>query len=213
MNDTLNLLAHARHHVEELVNDQRGENDFMPFMTVRRRDGQEAYLGMHGMEPETKDDLAAVMFGMIVAHQATEAVFASVSWMVAYPRDQVPGVLNVDLVQPSKHPDRYEAVMMEHATRDGGTCYTAKVHRRDGRVYLDEWDQLDTSNAGGGRFGDAMFAGLRMAAVLPPEMLELADEDPETAMRAAARAYKERRAAAIKKMQGQKDKPPRKEKS
>jgi hypothetical protein len=212
MNDTLNLLAHARHHVEELVNDLRGENDFMPFMTVRRRDGQEGYLGMHGMEDETKDDLAAVMFGMIVTHQAVEAVFASCSWMVAFPKNQEGGELKVDLVRPSEHPDRFEAVMMEHATRDGGACYTAKLHRRDGRVLLGEWDKLDASG-GGGRFADAMFAGLRMAAVLPPEMLAAADEDPETAMRAAARAYKERRAAAIKKMQGQKDKPPRKEKS
>ena len=213
MNDaTLSLLEHARHHVEELVKDLRGEKDFMPFMTVRRRDGQEGYLGMHGMEDDNKDDLAAVMFGMIVAHQAVEAVFASASWMVAYPKDQKPGVLNVDLVRPSEHPDRYEAVMMEHATNDGGACYTALLHRRDGRVYLDEWEQLDISAQGGGRFGDAMFAGLRMAAVLPPEMLAAADEDPDMAIRAAARAYKERRAAAIKKMQGAKKKTPRKEK-
>jgi len=164
----MSTLTNAQQHIESLVQDLRGEADFMPFL-ITRRGGQEFYFGLAAMADETKNDIADLMGAAVTVTQPDEAVFASVTWMVQAPKGTNPEF------RPSEHPDRKEVVMVLHVTRDGSCMYSAALHRRDNRVLLGAWDRLG-AEATGGRFADAIHAGMKVGAAIPEDFQQWCQE-------------------------------------
>jgi hypothetical protein len=123
----MSTLTNAQRHIESLVAELEDDDDFMPFLICRRGD-EEAYIGLAAMAQETKDDIGDVMFAAVAVTRAEEAVFAAISWTVHQGKDEEP----TD-IPPSQHPQRQEAVVITHVTRDGDTMWIADLMRRDGR--------------------------------------------------------------------------------
>jgi hypothetical protein len=160
----MSILDNAKRHIESLVTELEGDDDFMPFL-ITRRDDKEFYVGLAAMADETKDDMADVMFAAVAVTRAEEAVFASVSWTVHQDKDE-----EEITVRPSRHPQRQEAAVIVHTTRDGDAMHLANVYRRAATgVLLGAWEE---AKVGGGRFADAMRAGVKMGTTMPEEMAE-----------------------------------------
>jgi hypothetical protein len=160
------LVEEAQHHVESLVADLEGDNDFMPFLTIACLDDKVVYVGLAMPGEEGKNDLADVMGALTAAYRAQEVVFASVSWMVK--ADSREGLGHR---MPSEHPDRVEAVFLLHVTGDmNDIMHSAEVRRTNGRVTLGAWDSFDATEVAG-RFGEAIHRGMVLSANLPPEMV------------------------------------------
>jgi hypothetical protein len=190
----MSLIDDAKSHIESAVTGLRGEDDFMPFLLTRRVD-EINYVGIAGMADEYKDDIAAMMFAVIVVDRAQEAVFGCASWFVVAPRNPDGSLPPGFDVAPSQHPDRIEVAHLIHVTPDGDALHVAKLHRRNNRVLLGAWE--DPAHNAGGRFGRALHNGLRMAtAQLPPELLAAITGDRDMAIRAAASAYHKQEKAA-----------------
>ena len=83
------LITMARTHIESLVADLEGEDDFMPFLTYNGTSGGEpssGYVGLEMPDVEQRDDIADIMMAILAIYRATEAVFASVTWTVSMSR-------------------------------------------------------------------------------------------------------------------------------
>lgn len=156
------LLEDTRKHVESLVEDLTGDDDFMPFMVCEGREGT-AIVGLMMPDNDERDDMADVIAAMLAAWQATEAVFASAAWAVmgAIPMDIGPAVL------PSQHPARQEIVFVVHAGSGGDEFQSAPLNRMDGKVSMGEWTGEPQEAQLGGRFADAMHMGIHLGANLP----------------------------------------------
>jgi hypothetical protein len=160
----MSILDNAKRHIESLVTELEGDDDFMPFL-ITRRDDKEFYVGLAAMTDETKDDMADVMFAAVAVTRAEEAVFASVSWVVRQASDEE----DLTDIRPSQHPQRQEAVFITQVTRDGDAIWLADLVRQDGRAVLKDWDQAQIQ---GGRFARALSAGMRLGAQMPEEFQE-----------------------------------------
>ena len=170
----MTLIDDARTHVESLVADLEGEDDFMPFMTytgTARGEPSTGYVGLDMPEGEQRDDIADTMMAILAIYRATEAVFASVSWGVSVPKEDI----DKPHMMPSQHPDRVEMVFMVHVTPDGDAFHTAPVHRAENRVTLGDWDINSSTERMGGRFADAIHNGITMGAQLPPGAIRFID--------------------------------------
>lgn len=173
------LLEHAQRHVASMVADLEGEQDFMPFMTIRDRDtGGVAYVGL--MMPsggDEKDGIADVMTALCAIHRTTEAVFVCTSWQVTCKNSGDPEAQKyAQSLPPSQHPDRVEVVFAHEATPDGDLYSSAQVIRQNNGVMIGEWSEGSRSQNVGGRFGDAIHMGIRLGADLPPEVSSWIDE-------------------------------------
>jgi hypothetical protein len=172
-----NLIEYAQRHVESLVKDLTGNDDFMPFMTIQGRDDPGiVYAGlMMPGDSDGKDSIADTMMAICAAHRAVEAVFVTVSWMVMRNKDDedfddLPGRL-------SEHPDRVEAVFIAQRNADGaGSTHSAPVIRENGTVRIGEWTAMEGAGISG-RFGDAIHNGMDFGKRLPPEMCEYIDAE------------------------------------
>lgn len=171
----------AKRHVDAMMEDLTGDEDFMPFLTIRMHDDGIAYVGMAMPDgDEARNWLADVMMALCAVHRAKEALFVSVSWMVkrdtaTISDDESP---EYPKVMPRDHPDRIEAVVMTGIAgeRRDGSMYSAPVIRENNTVKLGEWD--DASGVGiAGRFGDAIINGMNFGAKFPPEMCEYVDAE------------------------------------
>lgn len=174
-----NLLDMARSHVESLVADLEGGDDFMPFMTYNgtaRGEPSTGYVGLAMPDNEERNDIADVMIAVLAIYRATEAVFASVSWAVTV-MDKAE--LDNPKVMPSEHPDRVEQVFVLHVAPEGDTFHSATVNRIDNRVVLGDWEVGKQVERAGGRFGDAMHMGIELGKNLPPEMIVFIDRAME----------------------------------
>jgi len=165
----MSTLTNAQKHIEDLVGDLKGEDDFMPFL-ITNHDGAEGYWGLAAMAPEVKDDIADLIAAAMAVTRAQEAVFAAVSWVVTQDPDGPP----ID-VMPSEHPDRKEMVFLVHATRDGDAMHTAQLHRIDRKVELGAWEKMDGAKMAG-RFADAMRAGMHLGTKMPEEFQQWCQE-------------------------------------
>jgi hypothetical protein len=175
------LIEDAQKHIERLTQDLSGDEDFMPFMTIRDHSDRVIYAGlMMPGEEDGKDQIANFMTALCMVHRGVEAVFASVTWMVtAKPGENLPNVM------PSQHPDRVEmAFLIAMDTEEHVTTHSAPLIRENNMVGVGLWSEADELRAVGGRFGDAMRHGLALAKKLPPEMAEWLDhtinEDSES---------------------------------
>jgi hypothetical protein len=180
------LVDSARAYVEESVKDLEGEGDMRPFLMCRSADGEIVQTLMDmPPDPGDRNAVADLLSAIVASHRATEAVFGSCCWAVTRTDFANP-------VAPSEDPDRVEAMMLFHATRDGGGGGQAEVIRENGRVRLGEWEMWARTYAGS-RFGDAIRNGMRLGATLPPEAIEYIERNKEEAVEAVllpmARAF------------------------
>jgi hypothetical protein len=190
-----NIADNARKHVEECIKDLEGENDFMPFLTYNALDGTHGYVGLATMGDQAeKDATGDYMAAILAANQATEAVFASASWMVKAQKGEAPD--ETTRVMPSEHPRRVECAFFMHHAPDKVSLHSAEIFRKDNKVSLGEWEVMEFEGEArlGGRFGDAITMGMTLGKNLPPEALEyiktnLAEGKIEEVLRPMAKAF------------------------
>jgi hypothetical protein len=187
---TYPLLDHALEHARSCHDDLTDpEEDILPVLL---------WVGPYGMgimpmlemgDGEQKDQLAAMMTSSLACSRAVQAVMITTSWMVAAPppdsdeeKEARKGKGFVDIMgcMPSEHPDRMECVTAMHATlEDGKDSMSHAVVTRypDKPPTLGEWQgRTETMQSKiGGRFGDAIHLGMKIATDMPPEMIEILD--------------------------------------
>ncbi len=170
------LLDDARESVLSKVANLEGDDDFAPFMLING--AKTAYVALEMPEwGQPRDNVADVMTALLAAHRATEAVFASVAWMLSIAPEERQEWGNRSF---EEHPNRQEAVFLVHigtGNRDG--FHTAPVQRTGNKVSLGEWEDMTGERAtAGGRFANAMRAGMQIGAMIAadPEMVEYIDK-------------------------------------
>ena len=171
------LVDHARQHIASLVADLEGDNDFMPFMTLRDREGRVIYAGL--MMPDgadEKDGISDVMMGLCMVHRAVDVAFVSTSWMVTRRVYENGQPKDWDGTPPSQHPDRVEVVVLVHITPDGDQFYNAPVTRQNNKVSIGEWD---AGGVTGGRFANAIKTGMMLGTKIPPSLHDYMDAEIE----------------------------------
>jgi hypothetical protein len=176
------LLAHAQRVAAESVTElEDPDDDILPVFI---------WFGPHGVglmplvpmtDGRSKDQLAAAMTAALVVGRATQAVFSATSWVVEATRN--PDETGFDpadpltRLMPSEHPDRKECLTIMHHKVDGGAVISQAILTRypDRIPTLGEWRTTDQGDAkiGGGRFGEAINAGLEMARGMPQEMADI----------------------------------------
>lgn len=171
------LLKYAQDHIVSMMTDLEGDDDFMPFMTVRHaRTNEVCYVGiMMPQDDDQKDMVADVMTAVCAIHRTNEAVFCCTSYMVSARADDPEDLARAESTRPRDHPDRVEVVFAHEATPDGDRFVTAPVIRRNNGVVLDGWSEEKRGQNNRGRFGDAIHMGIRMGAEFPPEMCDYVD--------------------------------------
>jgi hypothetical protein len=135
-------------------------------------------------DSKDKDRIAAVMTAALTCARATECVFTSTSWMVmsdrppdaASPSDVDAGDL-LGGVMPSQHPNRVECITIMYVSKNRCAMAHAPLTRHPDRLPdVGKWQGSDMDGAKiGGRFGEAIDHGLRMAQEMPQEMVEILD--------------------------------------
>lgn len=162
------LTEHAQKHIERVMRELSGDDDFMPFLTIRNDRDQVAYVGMDMPEEEEgKDVLANYITALCMVHRGVEVTFATVAWLVLC--QQLPDVA------PSQHPDRQEQVfVLTVDTTDQFQVHTATVVRDNDMVGVGLWSPMNATVAEG-RFADAIRMGMDLGQKLPPEMRDYID--------------------------------------
>jgi hypothetical protein len=196
------LVEAARDHITRRVDDLEGDDDFMPFMLVNGPTDR-VYVGIDMPRfGSPRDDIADVMMALVVTHEGTEAVFASMAWtlrdITAEERKQWG---NRDF---GEHPNRVETVFMVYAGPDDrDEFHSAPVTRENNMVRLGVWVSPDAFDYRmGGRFSNAMHAGIGLARNMPAEMVEftrqqVAAGNERDVMKHLIRAYRRVRTGQI----------------
>jgi len=167
------LIDQARISIAVMMEDLEGEEDFIPFMTIRSRDtNRTLYVGMD-MPGDNKDLVADTMTVLCATHRAAEVVFASVAWMVTKSNP----ASRTQWVAPSKDPDRVETVFILEAKEDAMVTHTAPVTRENNAVRLGEWSSFPATADVTGRFGDAIRMGMGWGRSIPPDLGEFIDTE------------------------------------
>lgn len=198
---TNELVESARWSIVRDVDRLEGDDDFMPFMLVNGANGL-IYVGVDMPEfGSPRDDIADVLMAIVVIHEGTEAVFASMAWsLVAMSPEERKQWGNRDFAE---HPDRKEMVFIVYMGPDGGVFHSAPVTRENNTVRLGEWNgREDTDLRLGGRFARALGAGIALARDMPAEMVdyarkEIAAGNERDVMEHLVRAYRRARAGEV----------------
>ena len=169
------LVKDAQNYIERVMRELSGDDDFMPFLTMRNAAGEVAFIGM--MMPdgaELKNDVAETMVALCMMYRPVEVAFATVAWMVMLPGGSAS---DAEKVTPSEHPDRVETVFITAHTTEGNTGFTsANVIRENNMVGVGVWEDFKSGQLAGGRFGNAIQLGIELGAKIPPEMCAWLDE-------------------------------------
>lgn len=175
MSQQPDLISNAQGHVESLVKDLTGEDDFLPFMLVNGIVNDEPghiYVGLDMPGLDGRDDIADVMMALVAMYRATEVAFASCSWILTglspQEREEWGNRSFAD------HPARKEMVFLLYLGEGGAhnQFFTAMVTRADNKVSLSEWADATHNAQTQGRFAEAIRAGLHLAKDMPPEMTD-----------------------------------------
>lgn len=178
--------------VTDLVGHLDPGDDITPMVLAADENGEMISMLAHVPfeDARFKDELALAMIATLAVTEAVEAAFISCAWTVM--RETEPGP---DDPLPADCPDRKEVVIAVHHTRDGVTGYQAVLTRHPDRApTMGAWEEWAGARQGG-RFGDAMSMGLKMAAALPDDLKETfaaarADGCEDAAVRGVIRAIK-----------------------
>lgn len=174
------LVDYAKQHIESILKELKGQEDFLPFLTAECRDSDaQIYMGVcMPDEEEGKNAVADTMLAICAIHRATEAVFASMTWLVeGYAAQQ--GMRQG--IRPSESMDRIEVAFLHHArnTEIGNvlhTAHTAPVIRRDNTVRIGEWSSYGKALSAG-RFADAIRQGMDLGGRMPPDICAHIDSE------------------------------------
>jgi hypothetical protein len=171
--DDFSLVQHARMAARDAVNAlTRPEQDILPMLMTYGKRG----LGIAGIEmpdDDGRDRVAKMMVATVAFTEAAEVAFVSTAWMS---NSESVGV------RPRDDPQRVEKVVLVHWSGGGvSTMYAADVIRHDNRPPdLGQWEEMGGEM--GGRFGDAVELGLRLAKTVDdvPGLAEIIEKGWET---------------------------------
>lgn len=155
--EPFDFVVHAKTSARDALNTlEQPDEDILPVLLTRGKRG----LGITGLvmpDDEAKENVAQLMIASLAFAEATECVFICTAWM---------GPPNVEDIPPSQHPERMERVILVHQTADNCDLYAAPVIRHDNRPPdLGQWEEM--GGAMGGRFGDAIEYGMKLAHSVP----------------------------------------------
>jgi hypothetical protein len=170
--EPFDFLVHAKASARDALNGLDGPaEDIIPVLLTHGKRG----LGITALtmpDDAAKEKVAQLMIASIAFAEATECVFICTAWM---------GPPNEMDVPPSQHPDRMERVILVHQqSTDKCNLYAAPVIRHDNRPPdLGQWEEM--GGAMGGRFGDAIEYGMKLAKSVPviPGLAESINESWE----------------------------------
>lgn len=152
--EPFDFLVHAKASARDALNTlDTPDEDIIPVLLTHGKRG----LGITALmmpDDEAKEKIAQMMIASIAFAEATEVIFICTAWM---------GPPNALDVPPSQHPDRMERVILVHQqSTDKCDLYAAPVIRHDNRPPdLGQWEEM--GGAMGGRFGDAIESGMKLA--------------------------------------------------
>lgn len=167
------MFEDTRRHVETVVQELEGEQDFLPLMAVRNHRDELAIAGlMMPDEADAKNFLADTMAAICTLHRATEVAFTSVAWMVAPVDGKMPDL------PPSQCADRQEIVMITMVDAEGeASIHTAAMVREAGKCGVGLWEEMPGAAKGAGRFVNAIRLGIAMGQKIPPDMCDYLDRE------------------------------------
>jgi hypothetical protein len=152
MDDMIGL---AKFHIASVVEKLKGDEDFIPFMTILDSSGDMNYVTVpmpdHGERQELYDALLAICLSC----QATKVVFAGIGWMVMGSADG-----SMPPVRPSRDPNRREVVTVAGMDGDNRTVFLAELKRTNGTVSLGKWTPTMMA---GGMIQKSIIHGIRLA--------------------------------------------------
>ena len=176
------LIEHAQRVSRKAVEDlTEPQEDILPVMVCSGPHGISVMLlSEMGGDDASKDQLALWMTATLVVTRAAAAVTVTTAWMTKMSLDDP----DVDLLagtikEPvSERSDRVEGVALVCCSRDTEVLITAPLTRHEDRPpTLGDWIRLGDGNGmTGGRFGEAMYRGLKMAEEMPAEMVDLIED-------------------------------------
>jgi hypothetical protein len=172
------LAEDAQQHIERMMQELSGDEDFLPFMTIKDREDRVVLAGLvMPQDPDEKDQIANMMTALCMVHRGVEVIFASSSWMV-YRGSGDPDPYQTG--QPlSKHPDRIEMAFVVVVNIDGQCAmHSAPLIRENNMVGVGMWSSTEPSAAKvAGRFAEAIHVGMELGQQLPPEVCEYIDSE------------------------------------
>lgn len=180
------LIEDSQKHIENCMRELSGDDDFMPFLALTTGKGDRVFAAlMLPAQADQREELCDSISALCLASRATEAVFASVCWMVMVETKEE--ALSDDLI-PSEHPDRVEVITLSTVTAGGpGQIISANVIRENNMIGVGMWEVMDDAEAQG-RYIDAMRLGLGLASKVPAAFTGLIDgilkEEPESMVKA-----------------------------
>lgn len=148
------------------------EDDWAPVLFVLSDEGMAVVDVSMLMQPGMKDLAARAMQLSIEQIGGVAAAFVSSSWTSQTTTDVMNETGEYPL--PSEQADRKEIVMVYGLSADGSVAEMAEILRSDvAPPVLGEWTRHETAEDGfGGRFPDAIKAGLQVVATRSDEELE-----------------------------------------
>lgn len=174
---TTTLFEHTRKHVEKMMQDVTGDEDFLPIMAVRDHKGDLIACGLlMPDEGQEKDMMAWTMSAICALHRATEVAFTSAAWIVIR-KDKEP----MPDMPPSECPDRQEVAMITMVDADGkGFLHTAPIIRENNMAGVGMWEDCTPKSGNvmtAGRFYDAICIGVGMGQSMPSDLAAYLDEE------------------------------------
>lgn len=186
------ILAIAKQAVENQAAGWGKDGDANPAVLFRDRSGDITYVSLIAdmNSGEAKNHLAQVIEAQLIIGGATEVVYLSSTWMLLSTRMEDRKLNTIE-----DHPDRVEAVALMHFTLKEEGLHRAIIDRSGKLPTLRPWETFPGLEMGG-RFGNALKEGLRMAKTIPQEMIDLlakleADGEHERTLRMVMRAKAE----------------------
>lgn len=146
-----------------------GDEDVLPFLTLRNAKDEVAYIGLVLPPPgdEGRDQIADAVTAACMVYRPVEAAFACLAWLV----------IGEDALRclPSEHPDRVESAVVISVDDDGNINWShANVIRENNKVGVGLWSEEAGEStyvkALGGRFASAISRGMFLAKHLPPDL-------------------------------------------
>jgi hypothetical protein len=133
------------------------DDDWVPVMLVRM--GKKCATMMVSIGDD-KDTVGEAITGYLRSNNADEAVFIASSWMVCVEGEKSHSEID-QLPSASQHPNRKEALVLTHVTRNSARMFVADIHRHnDAPPTLGKWSKPTSGLAVRGRFVDAMRLGI-----------------------------------------------------
>lgn len=154
-----------------------GDEDVLPFLTLRNAKDEVAYIGLV-LPPsdEGRDQIADAVTAACMVYRPVEAAFVCMAWLV----------IGEDALRckPSEHPNRVESAIVISVDDDGNINWShANVIRENNKVGVGLWSEEAGEStyvkALGGRFASAILRGMFLARHIPPDLAAHSEREIE----------------------------------